>query len=107
MVPSTRFAGWWELWSSAMGTNHRSRAEQAYGKYVTSDLEQACFDCTRSYVASRGDRNGGYNPENFLKDQAVDGFGGTFTPWKRPADRAEKNQERRENVNKFIKAIQR
>ena len=85
-----------------MGSNHKPQALLMYASVVPVDLEQACFECTASYLASRGDRNGGYNPENFLRDQAKDLFTARWPPWKLPFD---KNQRRRDNVNQLTKAL--
>jgi hypothetical protein len=105
LVPTGRFPEWWGMWTPVMGTNHQPQALRSYAKFVTSDLEQVCFECTRSYLASRGDRNGGYNPENFLRDQARDGFVARWPAWKRPFDKADRNQERRERVNRMAKVL--
>jgi hypothetical protein len=93
---SDRFPEWWGVWSPVMGTNHRPAALAVWTSVVTVELEQGCFACTHSYLASRGDRNGGYNPENFLRDQARDDFEGRFIPWKEAFN---KNQTVRNQTN--------
>jgi hypothetical protein len=95
LVPTGRFPEWWGIWTPVMGTNHFTQALRTYAAIVTAELEAPCFECTRSYLGSRGDRNGGYNPENFLRDQAKDRFAARFPAWKKPVD---KNRRRREEA---------
>ncbi len=71
---SQRFEEWWNLWSSTRGTNHRLPAMHAFGSVVTQELEADCFECTIGYVAAFNDPTKGYNPENFLFEQAKDQF---------------------------------
>ena len=73
-VSSARFADWWELWSAVKGTNHRMKAEEAFPRLVTVELESACFECTASYLRSLSDPTRGYHPENFLSEQAKERF---------------------------------
>lgn len=72
---SARWEEWWLLWSSSRGTNHRTQAAGAWMSVAYEPIGEQIFDCTRSYLESRlpGD-TGGYNPENFLFDQARDSF---------------------------------
>jgi hypothetical protein len=84
-IPSSRFAEWWELWSSVRGTNHRLKAEQAYRRTVTAIMEVDCFQCTASYLESLDNPAKGYNPENFLKEQARDKFQARWPSRKPPA----------------------
>jgi uncharacterized protein YdaU (DUF1376 family) len=71
---SPKFDEWWKIWAASRGTNHKQNACQAWVSVVTVSLADACFECTRSYLASRKPADGGYNPENFLFDQAREGF---------------------------------
>lgn len=72
--PSPQFSAWWALWSGIRGTNHRPQAESAYFRRVTVANEDACFECTGSYLESLENPGKGYNPENFLEEQARDQF---------------------------------
>lgn len=72
--PSQAFEKWWSCWSAVRGTHHRQQAETAYVLYVTVDLEQACIDCTRSYLASLSNPASGFNPHNFLMNESSDDF---------------------------------
>jgi hypothetical protein len=72
--PSPAFDAWWALWSSVRGTNHRANAEQVFPRSVTTSMETDCMHCTASYLQSLSDPNRGFNPENFLIDQARDKF---------------------------------
>lgn len=65
---------WWRLWSSIRGTNHQQQAMQAYLSVVTTELEASAMECTASYLQSLDSPNKGYNPENFLFEQAKDQF---------------------------------
>lgn len=80
---SQRFEDWWLLWSKARGTFKKHAAAQAYVSVVTTELEGACLECTRSYLASLKDRSNGYNPDNFLFQQAQDNFAGRWIPRKK------------------------
>lgn len=71
--PSGRFEDWWAIWSRTRTTNHRMSAEQVYVRCVTTASEIACFECTASYCAGI-EPSKGYNPENFLLEQAKDLF---------------------------------
>lgn len=68
------FRRWWAVWSATKGTNHFRQAQKAWNQYVTPANIDACFECTASYLASLDDPRRGYNPENFLREQAEDGF---------------------------------
>jgi len=84
-APSEKFEEWWKLWSAVRGTNHRINAEGVYIRTVTVAAEAACFECTVSYLNSLDNPAKGYNPENFLIEQARDGFGARW-PAVRRAD---------------------
>ena len=71
---SQRFDEWWALWSAGRGTNHKTQAAHAWMSVACVRIEAQIFDCTRSYLESRSPGDGGYNPENFLFDQAKDQF---------------------------------
>src|SRR6185437_15912436 len=66
------------LWSSVRGTNHRIQAERTYFRTVSVTNEESCFNCTRSYLDSLTSPAKGYNPENFLEEQAKDEFRATW-----------------------------
>jgi hypothetical protein len=69
------FLEWWKLWSSIRGTNHKEFALQAFAAEITPNTFPDLMDCTRSYLAGTGaDTSSGYNPENFIRDQAVDQY---------------------------------
>ncbi len=72
-TPSARFSDWWQLWSSVKGTNHRSKAEEAY-REVAEREELDCFECTVSYLQSLDNPAKGYHPENFLIEQGKEKF---------------------------------
>ncbi len=75
---SQRFPEWWAAWSAVRGTNHRIQAETVYVREVTIYTEKDCFECMQSYLASLDNPAKGYNPENFLVDQAPDKFTARF-----------------------------
>lgn len=75
----TRFHEWWGLWSRTRGTAFRDLACTTYISIVSAEKEQACMDCTTSYLASI-EPHKGYRPENFLIEMARDNFAATFTP---------------------------
>ncbi len=83
--PSLNFDGWWSSWSAVRGTNHRMQAQNAYFRLVTAENDAACLECTRSYLRSLENPGKGYNPENFLEQQALDMFGAR---WPARASRA-------------------
>jgi hypothetical protein len=62
------------MWSAVKGTNHQGNAEQVYPRTVTTDTEADCMACTQSYLNSLDNPAKGFNPENFLIDQARDKF---------------------------------
>ena len=79
-APSERFPEWWmSIWSPVRGTNHLGNAEQVFPRVVTVEMEIDCMECTASYVQSI-EPSKGYNPENFLIDQARDKFKARFPP---------------------------
>lgn len=94
---SPGFDAWWSIWSSVRGTNHKRQAAMAWGQVATIDNEQESILCTASYVASLDNPAKGYNPENFLLDQARDGFSARWPP--RSRDPAE--QRKRRDSDKF------
>jgi hypothetical protein len=69
-----RFPEWWKVWSEVRGTNHHTQAYSAWVSVVQPDLVDAVFECVKSYLASLENPNKGYNPENFLLEQAKDRF---------------------------------
>lgn len=76
-VPITSLEGfqrWWGIWSAVRGTNQHIQASQAYLSVVTAELQSELFACTESYLASLDNPTKGYNPQNFLFEQAKDGF---------------------------------
>lgn len=74
----TRFPRWWGVWSAVRGTNHPGQAAQAWLSIDGDKFGEAVFDCTQSYLASLENPANGYNPENFLFDQAKDHFRARF-----------------------------
>ena len=87
---SQRFGEWWEIWAKVRGTNHHYNAEQVYPRNVTVAMEEDCLACTRSYLDHLSDPRKGYNPENFIIDQAKDGF---KARWKIQPERKTRQQE--------------
>lgn len=79
-VIDPHFDEWWNGWSSVRGTNHKSQAEHAWMSVVRPENVVALFECTASYLASLDTPTKGYNPENFLFEQARDGFTARFPP---------------------------
>lgn len=71
---SPRFEEWWSLWSEIRGTARLNAAERAWVSVVTTGNFQECMECTRSYLASLDQPNKGFNPDNFLFEQAKDYF---------------------------------
>lgn len=71
---SSKFEEWWQVWSEIRGTARRRPAESAFFSCVTVANEAACMDCTRSYLSSLDSPNKGFNPDNFLFEQAKDSF---------------------------------
>ncbi len=69
-----RFPDWWAVWSGTRGTNHKHQAFEAWRRAVPPDLEEAAIECAASYLASLDNPAKGYNPENFLIEQARDHF---------------------------------
>ena len=77
------FIEWWAVWSPIRGTNHKEFALNAFAAEVTSQNFSDLMECTRSYLAGPGgDPSGGYNPENFIRDQAIDGYQARWPPKK-------------------------
>jgi hypothetical protein len=70
---SPGFADWWPAWEAVRGSNHKGPALRAWMSVVTPENEPEVFACTESYLGSI-EGHKGYNPENFLFDQARDGF---------------------------------
>jgi hypothetical protein len=95
---SQRFEEWWTLWSSSRGSNHRTQAAGAWMSVALMSNEQQLFECTRSYVESRSPGDGGYNPENFLFDQARDGFAARWPPKARDSPRPTRTEITRAQV---------
>lgn len=83
---SQRFLDWWEIWSKIRGTFKKSAAAQAYISVVSIQLEEACFSCTSSYLQSLRDRSHGFNPDNFLYEQARDNFEARWPERKKTLD---------------------
>jgi hypothetical protein len=74
-APPEIFLKWWPLWSSVRGTNHQEFAFQAFIAEITPLNFLDFMECTRSYLAGPGaDPSSGYNPENFIRDQAPDQY---------------------------------
>jgi hypothetical protein len=71
---SPRFSEWWEMWSKVRGTARKSAASTAWCATVTPQNDQACIDCTRSYLDSLESPNKGFNPDTFLLEQAKEHF---------------------------------
>lgn len=84
------FDGWWALWSKTRGTNHLQQALQAWMSVVTEANVKELSACTQSYLFSLNDPSVGYHPENFLFEQAKQGF---TARW--PANRQALDQLRR------------
>ncbi len=78
--PSLNFDQWWNLWNGVRGSNHRPQAEHAYFRLVTAANETSCMVCTQSYLSSLENPGKGYNPENFLEEQARDKFSARWPP---------------------------
>ncbi len=68
------FLRWWAVWSATRGTHHKAEALEAFSAQVNPANEQACFDCSASYLASLDDPARGYNPDKFLRRFAATGF---------------------------------
>jgi hypothetical protein len=91
---SPKFESWWSGWSSIRGTNHKSQAAHAWLSVATVDNESSIADCTASYLASLDSPAKGYNPENFLFEQARDGFSARWPPRKRDPVSERKDRDR-------------
>lgn len=100
LVPTrlqTLFEAWWECWTKIRGSNHSIQASQAWISVVTEENAEAVFACTASYLASLENPAKGYNPENFLFEQARDGFHAKWPPKRAgPAD-----ERRSRDIEKF------
>ena len=81
-TPTTHadFERWWGGWSQIRGTNHRRQAFIAWMSTVKQAHLPQVYACTQSYLASLENPAKGYNPENFLRDQAADGFHARWPP---------------------------
>jgi hypothetical protein len=74
------FEHWWHGWSHVKGTNHRKQAFTAWLTIVREAHLPDVYACTASYLAGLENPAKGYNPENFLRDQARDGFTARWPP---------------------------
>ena len=72
-APLQRFESWWEIWKKGRGTNHRMAAEGMFVRVVPAELQVDCLACTASYLQSLNGTSG-FNPENFLNEQAREKF---------------------------------
>lgn len=91
------FERWWGGWSAVRGTNHRKQAFTAWLTCVKPNHLPDVFLCTASYLGSLENPAKGYNPENFLTDQAADSFKARWPPKRgSPGD-----ERRREAARKF------
>ena len=88
---SPRFDEWFGLWGSVRSTNNKIPAGHAWVSVVTPNLVEACFDCTRSYIASHDGPNG-FNADNFLFVHAREGFAARWPP------KARSSGERRKDM---------
>ena len=68
------FPDWWQMWSKVRGTHHDREALQAWLSVVPMDLEGAAVECTASYLSSLDNTAKGFNPDNFLFEQAKNQF---------------------------------
>lgn len=69
------FSRWWDEWAAVRGTANQNYAATAWTSVVTVDLLTDVMLCTRSYLQSGKCNDGhGYNPENFLLEQAKQKF---------------------------------
>ena len=76
---SPRFDEWFTLWGSVRSTNNKIQACHAWVSIVTPTNEDACFACTRSYIAAHDGPNG-FNADNFLFVHAREGFAARWPP---------------------------
>ncbi len=74
------FDEWWFEWTKIRGTNHKPQAVRAWLSVVTPENLPDVRECSTSYLSADGSRAGGYNPENFLFDQARDNFIARWPP---------------------------
>jgi hypothetical protein len=96
---SPRFDEWFGLWGSVRSTNNKIPAGHAWVSVVTPSNAEACFTCTRSYIAAHDGPNG-FNPDNFLFVHAREGFAARWppkarSPGERRKDMANEQFERR------------
>jgi hypothetical protein len=68
------FEDWWACWSIVRGTAKRAAAVQAWLSVMSVRNLAAVNECTASYLASLDNPAKGFNPDNFLFEQARDGF---------------------------------
>jgi len=85
------FERWWAGWSQIRGTNHRPQAFEAWLVCVKQAHLPDVFDCTASYLDSLESPAKGFNPENFLRDQARSNFRARW-PHKRAGPAQERKQ---------------
>lgn len=104
LVPSLarHFDDWWMLWVATRGSNHKTLAEKAFNRLVDKTNLLACIECTASYLQSLSDPARGYNPENFLEEQARDLF---TARW--PACRVDRKEAESERMLGMIGALRR
>jgi hypothetical protein len=101
LVSTERFNEWWELWSFVRGTNHKKAAVQSWMSIMRPELESSCMECTLSYLDSLSNPAIGYNPENFLFEQAKQKFEARWPKSRSPTE--DKNQKRRNDALAFTK----
>jgi hypothetical protein len=73
-VMSEKFWAWWRGWSAIRGTNHKHQAEAAWTEIAGDALFELIVPCTQSYLVAYPAGTSGYNPENFLREQAKQSF---------------------------------
>lgn len=69
----SKFQEFWSIWSIVRGTHGYNAAFQAWIG-VAGGFEADVIECARSYLASLDNPAKGFNPGNFLFEQAKDGF---------------------------------
>ena len=72
-VGEGEYLEWWCVWSEVRGTHHENEAARAYIS-VAGGFGAEVLECTRSYLASLDNPAKGFNPDNFLFEQAKQKF---------------------------------
>lgn len=73
-LTNERFEQFWNIWAKVRGTARKNQAFQAWISVVTVALHQDAIQCTQSYLGGLDNPAKGFNPDNFLFEQARQGF---------------------------------